>query len=480
MRVREGFMAFTTILVAAAPPAPAMAETQQQIANESAPKSWTMAAEVLARLEATKNYRELSALYNSKVAADTNWLQSAEGRAVDAQLKTWRRDAAATAIADDKDGRTLRYSVGGVVVRDAGVAAADLEKSPAYRRTIAEAIAQNILTSPLDPNVRAALAAFRNPSEAPSAAAGGPAGPGVSIIGVYQSANNGMGVAIVSTTDPEEKAALFAADIGQLDQPTARLNVFFGAVQWRQFAQIWLKARRTVPPRDGFGTEVGHYFDPVAKSSISVTVDKDGSITFAIVGKPEGKLVTGLIEIKTSDFGRFDETVKTLTDYFAAAPAIAAAGSAQAAASNTFCAQIQAIVADAPNSFAAFRGQLTRQERSQVPPPTTVDHYTASGTPAGAAACEITANDAPTSGGLYLPNYTCEFPIAGTNKGAETQKLARRVAACLPGISRPMGPGLSKDSGMLTAHSSDYALSYLFLSGPAKQTIRFSVQNGRK
>jgi hypothetical protein len=289
-----------------------------------------------------------------------------------------------------------------------------------------------------------------------------------------------MGVAILSTTDPKKKAALFAADIGQLNQPPARLNVSFGAVQWQQFAQIWLKARRTVPPRDGFGTDVGDYFDPLGNTSISVTVDTDGSITFAIVGKPGGKLVAGLIEIKTKDLARFDATVKQLIDYFAAAPAIPAAGSAQAAASDKFCAQIQAIVADAPNSFAAFRGQLTRQETSQVPPPTTIDHYAASGGPEGATECELTARHTATDSGQYLPNYTCKFPISGTNKGAATRSLANRVAACLPGISRPMGPGLSKDSGMLDAHSSDYALSYFFLAGPNSQAITFSIQNGRK
>jgi hypothetical protein len=198
------------------------------------------------------------------------------------------------------------------------------------------------------------------------------------------------------------------------------------------------------------------------------------------VGEPKGKLVAGLIEIKTKDFGRFDETVKTLTDYFAAAPAIPAAASAQAAPSDKFCAQIQAIVADAPNSFAAFRGQRTKQETSQVPPPVTVDHYAASGAPEGATECEITARDTPTDAGKYLPNYSCEFPIAGTNKGAATQKLASRIAACLPGISRPMGPGLSKDGGTLSAHSIDYSLSYFFVTGPASQMIGFSIQNGRK
>lgn len=280
-----------------------------------APKPGTMAAEVLAHLEATKGYRELSALYNKKVAADSHWPQSAEGRAVDAQLKNWRRDAGATVIVDGKEGRFLRYSVGGVTVTDAGVAVADLEKSLPYKRTIAEAIAQNILTSPVDPKVQAALAT---------------------------------------------------------------------------------------------------------------------------------------------------------------------AASVPVAARDTFCAQIRAIVADAPNSFAAFKGQLTKQETSSVPPPTMVDHFAARGAPEGATTCEIRVRHTATEAGLYLPNYSCAFPIAGADKGAATHRLANRVAACLPGISRPIGPGLKKDGGMLDAHSSDYSLSYFFLSGPATQTITFSIQNGRK
>jgi hypothetical protein len=335
------------------------------------------------------------------------------------------------------------------------------------------------LAAPLDPKVQAALAAFRNESAAPSAAAGEPAKDRVSIIGVYRGTSDAMGVALISTTDPKEKAAAFWAEIGRLNKPPVRLNIYFSAEQWPKFAQIWLKARRTVPPREGFGTDVGDYFDPVGNTQISLTVDTDGSITFGIVGKSEGDIVAGLIEMKANDFARFDATVKQLTDYFAAAPTTPAAASVQAGASDRFCAQIQAIVADATNSFAAFRGQLTRQETSQVPPPTTVNHYAASGGPDGAIACEITAHDTPASG-LNYPNYSCEFPIVGTNKGAETQKLAKRVAACVPGISRPMGPGLSKDSGMLDAHSSDYSLSYFFLSGPATQKIHFSIQNSRK
>jgi hypothetical protein len=158
----------------------------------------------------------------------------------------------------------------------------------------------------------------------------------------------------------------------------------------------------------------------------------------------------------------------------AAALVIPAAWSAEAAQSDKFCEQIQAIVADAPNSFAAFQGQLAKQVTFEG---VKIDHYAASGAPEGATACEIVAQELADR---RYPNYSCEFPIAGTNKGAATKNLASRVAACLPGISRPIGPGLSKDSGMLTAHSSDYSLSYSFLSGPAKPTVSFSIQNGRK
>lgn len=81
------------------------AQDKPKAAKELAPKSWTMATVVLAHLEATKDYKELRALYNKKAAADSNWLQSAEGRAVDAQLKNWRSDAAAAVIVDAKAGR---------------------------------------------------------------------------------------------------------------------------------------------------------------------------------------------------------------------------------------------------------------------------------------------------------------------------------------------------------------------------------------
>lgn len=96
------------------------------------------------------------------------------------------------------------------------------------------------------------------------------AGEAVSVIGVYQSAGAGMGVAIYN--DPKHKIPAFAVDVLQLNQPKVRLNVGFGVEEWQQFAQIWLKAGRTAPPRQGFSTEIGSYFDRLSKTSITVSM----------------------------------------------------------------------------------------------------------------------------------------------------------------------------------------------------------------
>ena len=152
-------------------PAPATAQTRQQTAaNEAPPQPWSMAALVFAHLEATRDYKDLSALYKKWVAADANWARSGEGRAVDAQLENWRRDAAAPVIVEAKGVRVLRYSVGGRIVTDEGIRAADLEKSPAYRETMADGIARKIITSPRDPRAMVALAMFRNGSAPPATA----------------------------------------------------------------------------------------------------------------------------------------------------------------------------------------------------------------------------------------------------------------------------------------------------------------------
>src|SRR5579872_2518400 len=108
---------------------------------------------------------------------------------------------------------------------------------------------------------------------------------------------------------------------------------------------------------------------------------------------------------------------------------------AQAAGSDPICAQVQAIVADAANGFAKFQGELTKKENSSVEPPTTVDYYAASGAPAGAISCDIEIQETASSDGHHYPNYACQFPIAGADKGAAVRKLANQIVACLPGTS---------------------------------------------
>jgi hypothetical protein len=147
------------------------------------------------------------------------------------------------------------------------------------------------------------------------AAGSAPAEERFSVLDVYQSHGDVMGVIV--TNDPKNKAAGFAVDVVRLNKPKVRVMLgFAGAQDWQKFAQIWLKARRTAPPRQGFGTDIGDYFDRMFNTEITVTVDKDGSITLGIVGKPEGDLVTCLIEIEPKDLGKFDGTVKKVTDYF--------------------------------------------------------------------------------------------------------------------------------------------------------------------
>jgi hypothetical protein len=70
--------------------------------------------------------------------------------------------------------------------------------------------------------------------------------------------------------------------------------------------------------------------------------------------------------------------------------------------------------------------------------------------------------------------------IVGKDKGAAIRKLANRAAACIPGFSRPMGPGLNKDGGTLSAHASDYSVDLFLIAGPASPTIGFWIGSNRK
>ncbi len=148
-----------------------------------------------------------------------------------------------------------------------------------------------------------------------------------------------------------------------------------------------------------------------------------------------------------------------------------------AMAADNFCTQLKAIAADAPNGFSTLRGAQTKQEASAAAPYGMVDYYAVSSSLDGASSCDIEIQETATSDGLHYPNYACEFPITGKNKGTATRKLANRVAACLGNVSRPAGPGLDADGGMLLFHSTDYSVSYSTISGPFRPTISFSIQS---
>jgi formylglycine-generating enzyme required for sulfatase activity len=125
----------------------AQLETLGRKPSVEAPPSEGMADLVLAHLEKIDKYRELAA---------------AGDKSVDEKLASLRADAAATKVAHTPDGRVLQYSVGGQTVTDAGIAVADLDKSRAYRETIAKAIADNIMTAPAALEAEKALAAGRS------------------------------------------------------------------------------------------------------------------------------------------------------------------------------------------------------------------------------------------------------------------------------------------------------------------------------
>ena len=119
-----------------------------------------MAREVLGHLTALPDYEDLQALYDEK-QTEAGWGAGDEGTAVTRRLELYLSDASKTMVVTTGSERALQYCINGFKVLDDGIAVSDLESSPAYRSTIAEAIAQNILTSPVDPKVQAALERYR-------------------------------------------------------------------------------------------------------------------------------------------------------------------------------------------------------------------------------------------------------------------------------------------------------------------------------
>ena len=119
-----------------------------------------MAREVLRHLQALPDYQDLQALYEEK-STQREWSAGSEGKAVLRRLNLVRADLAEIEIVDSDRRRVLKYCVGGSKVLDQGIAVSALEDSPEYRSNIAEALARNIIATPAEALVQAALERFR-------------------------------------------------------------------------------------------------------------------------------------------------------------------------------------------------------------------------------------------------------------------------------------------------------------------------------
>jgi tetratricopeptide (TPR) repeat protein len=195
---------------AAGPPISCVAEASP--ANSAHPANTgiaTMATAVLEHMKDIKDYRDLSALYDNN-RTNAAWAKSAEGIAVADQLRRLRADAAATIVVATPEGRALQYSIGGTVVTDAGISVHDLERSEAYRETMANAIALNIMSNPLSPAVHAALAACRAAGSVAVLARGLPisavANPALQIVNVPANSSPPVPAGLKVTCMPDAKS----------------------------------------------------------------------------------------------------------------------------------------------------------------------------------------------------------------------------------------------------------------------------------
>ncbi|MDE2511591.1 MAG: hypothetical protein KGL74_10760, partial [Elusimicrobia bacterium] len=113
-------------------------------AATGAPAKGSLAADVLERLKATKEYGELNTLYDNKSKSDPAWAGSKEGKEAAAEMAAMRQDAANAAVVHTKKGAVVQYTVGGQKVTDEGIVVADLKTDKEYHEFIATAIASVI------------------------------------------------------------------------------------------------------------------------------------------------------------------------------------------------------------------------------------------------------------------------------------------------------------------------------------------------
>ena len=96
-----------------------------------------------------------------------------------------------------------------------------------------------------------------------------------------------------------------------------RVAYFSDQSEWDKFVQLWSRARATKAPArtnlNGDSTPVGKYWDDADQVLMTVAVDDDATIEFAIVDADKNPF---LFRLRPKDFDEFTRDVATVTAYF--------------------------------------------------------------------------------------------------------------------------------------------------------------------
>lgn len=141
------------------------------------------------------------------------------------------------------------------------------------------------------------------------------------------------------------------------------------------------------------------------------------------------------------------------------------------ASASGFCDSIKVIANDAPNGFSSFRGAPTKQEFRY-------DHYTATGWPEGALACEIeVATDENIPNQAPYTDYTCNFPIGAPSKPAAIRTFVKSLQHCIHGLKIEPVARLTEDGGSLLVRYRPGVVGFAVMILPGADTLRLNISN---
>jgi hypothetical protein len=134
---------------------------------------------------------------------------------------------------------------------------------------------------------------------------------GSKLFAVAKASAAGQKLAAIMIKGPD-----YSADLNSGQTKTV-LVYFTDAAEWSKFSELWRKARGTPPPKADkvmtTSTDIGDFFDVSDKALVTVSVDSDGEIGFAM--EDAGKNVQ-LFDMQPKSFKEFDGDVDEVTAYF--------------------------------------------------------------------------------------------------------------------------------------------------------------------